>query len=315
MAFINGQEILFATLGAVVGNDAIIECDELPTANINYKAFYLVPDGLFWNDGEWHEVTSLDEIPLATQLTGSDVRDANGNLIKEISGIPGFIKLYNRSSGLELDALGRLCVAYATDDDIKTGVNKRNPIGPGSFKLALETFLPNISSTILSNAVKSVTNANINATGTVANLPPSTSSVKGYVDTGDKTVKDFVTQNLLNFKIHMIEKGEKFEVKPGMLALVLPYTTTLNPRTLTSWDGDNNPIVKNDDGEAVGMGATIIFSTDKVDGTNHWMAMMYVTTLSMSSNHNIYSKNCFIRNDYSGNEGSGRAYVYYLERN
>lgn len=136
--------------------------------------------------------------------------------------------------------------------------------------------------------------------------PPTTSAVYDF----GNSLKNLIMPNLLNFNLAIIEKGDRFEIKPGMFGLVLPYGS----QTLTSWDANGNPIVKDNDGSASGMGTTIFFSTDNDDDNNHWTAMLYLSTLTMKSNHGLYSDSIYIKNDYSGNEGTGRAYVYYISR-
>jgi hypothetical protein len=116
-----------------------------------------------------------------------------------------------------------------------------------------------------------------------------------------------ILPRLLNFKMASIEKGGTFTIKPGMLALVLPY----GDYTLSAHKADGTEI-------ATGMGTTMIFSAERdeaYDG-DYWMAAVYarsaMLTATVSSNHNRYSTDCYIKNNYSGNEGSGMAYVYYL---
>lgn len=120
-------------------------------------------------------------------------------------------------------------------------------------------------------------------------------------------VKNLIMPNLLNFKMATIAKGETFTITPGMLALILPY----GDYTLSAHKADGTEI-------ATGMGTTMIFSAerDEAYGGDYWAAFLYaknaVLGATVSSNHNRYSTDCYIKNNYSGNEGSGMAYVYYL---
>ena len=115
----------------------------------------------------------------------------------------------------------------------------------------------------------------------------------------------------VNFKLHKIPRKEKFEITPGMIALILPY----GDYTLSAHRNDDTTIVSN-------MGATLVMSTDRgadADNPNdYWVAFLYIKTATlmptMSTNHNLYTANCYIKNNDSGTSGTGYAYVYYLSR-
>lgn len=55
MAYINGNKILFSPVIRTGGN-AIIDVSSLPTTDINANAFYRTSEGIFWYDGEWHNI-------------------------------------------------------------------------------------------------------------------------------------------------------------------------------------------------------------------------------------------------------------------
>lgn len=123
----------------------------------------------------------------------------------------------------------------------------------------------------------------------------------------------------VNFKIEVVKPNGTFELKKGMIALILPYTTTTQSKTAYFFTSDGTNIL----GDGNGAGATMVFVTDAVNdnnemdknGNNHWMSLVYVSGITAKSNHNKYSSNCYFKNNYEikGTE-SGYAYVYYLER-
>lgn len=204
-------------------------------------------------------------------------------------GTAGLVYMYNESSGLRLDGDKRLCIASASESDIDAGTSHNKPIVPETMKYAMQT-----------NAF----------TGDISEILSTSGDAK--TPTGALAVKDFVLKNALNFKLHKIPRGETFEITPGMMALILPY----GDYTLSAHKSDGTTV-------ASSMGATIVMATDwgadADDANNYWVAFMYVRSATlmptMSSNHNQYSANCYIKNNDSGTSGSGYAYVYYLERN
>lgn len=111
------------------------------------------------------------------------------------------------------------------------------------------------------------------------------------------------------FKMKTIPSGGKFAIKPGMIALVLPYGNY----TLSLHKADGSTVVSS-------MGATIMFATDRdsIWNNGYWLACMYVkqATLmpTMASNHTLYTDECYIQNNYSDSDSStsDQAYVYYL---
>jgi hypothetical protein len=203
-----------------------------------------------------------------------------------VESIPGLVKLYNESSGLRL-ANERLCIASATKDEIDAGTSHNKPIVPETIKYAMQSksFKGDIDKILESSAD--------------ANTPPSAFSIR-----------KFVLKYALNFKMTTIEKGGTFTITPGMIALVFPY----GDYTLSAHKEDGTEI-------ASSMGTSMIFSVERdAEWENdYWMAVVYaknaVIGATVSSNHNRYSTNCYIKNNYSGNDGTGRAYVYYLSAN
>ena len=111
----------------------------------------------------------------------------------------------------------------------------------------------------------------------------------------------------LNFKLHKIPKGETFAIKPGMMGIILPSTT------LSAHVGSPTASAT-----VSSMGTTIFMATDTgADTSNpdsHWLALLYVSSISMKSNHNVYTSTCYIKNDDTSSSGT-YAYVYYIERN
>jgi hypothetical protein len=240
---------------------------------------------------------------------------------RQLRGSAGTVTLYNESSGLKLDTTNdnRLCIASATTADIDEGISVNKPIVPATIKYAIQ-------SKAYHKHLSSITSVDHED----AKTPPDSYWTKRYVDDKTKTytgdfsdvkdtpkyqgmipaasaVKNLVLANIMNFKMATIAKGETFTITPGMLALILPY----GDYTLSAHKADGTEI-------ATGMGTTMIFSAERdeaYDG-DYWMAAVYarsaMLTATVSSNHNRYSTDCYIKNNYSGNEGSGMAYVYYL---
>lgn len=202
---------------------------------------------------------------------------------------PGLVKLYNESAGLDIDAYGQLGIVAATKDEILKKESARKPIVPATMKYAMQenSFAGNLS-----------------------NITPTHEDA--YTPAGALAITNFVLKNALNFKLYKIPRGEMFEVKPGMIALVLPY----GDYTLSVHES------KTASAKISKMGATIIMATDKgadVEDTScYWAAFMYVKSATimptMSSNHTKYTQNCYIKNNDTGTSGTGYAYVYYLSR-
>ena len=273
MAYINGQEVLFTPFW---GWGGIIECETLPTENINKQSLYRTADGLFWYDTEWRKVIEEDNIVVPDKSQSQ-------------RGKAGLINLYNDSSGLTLDPQNenRLRIAAANTSDIDAATSQNKPIVPATFKFAMQNkaFKGDLSTIV----------------GTHADASTPASSF---------AINKFVMKYALHFKMDVIEKGGTFTIKPGMLALVMPY----GDYTLSVYNGGTTV--------ASSMGTTMIFAAERDSenwDNNYWMALVYAKkgtlgVASVSSNHNQYSSNCTIKNNYSGDEGSGRAYVYYLSK-
>ena len=144
---------------------------------------------------------------------------------------------------------------------------------------------------------------------------------KSDIDTGTSNNKPIVPAFMPyalqrfghNFKVAIVEKNATFEIKPGMIALVLPW--------------DKSSFYKPDGSEILTNGGTsIVIATDKVNGnnelsetgTNYWVAILSISGLSSSSKHNLYSTSsgcCYFKNAHNDTvsaSNSGRAYVYYL---
>lgn len=291
MAFIKGKEVFFFPFGSEGGG--IIESDELPTENIKTDSLYKTPDGLFWYDTEWHRV-----------IDDNDIVEPGTNSSNPL-GTAGLLRMYNDSSGVRLDEQKRLCIAAASTGEIHTGVSVNKPIVPATIKYALQD--------------KSYKGTFENLNGVDGQLPASSQAVKTLVDSrdnalktlitdGDSAVKDYVLQNLMHFKMDYLEKGQSFTLKPGMVALIMPY----GDYTLSLHNGSTTVVS--------GMGTTMIFAAER-DSKNwngdYWLAAVHVKrgtlgTPTVGSTHNKYSSNLTIKNNYSGSDGSGRAYVYYL---
>ena len=205
-------------------------------------------------------------------------------------GTAGLVYMYNESSGLTLDAQNenRLRIAAASTKDIDEGTSQNKPIVPANMKYAMQS--------------KSFTDD-------LSNILESSADAR--TPAGAFAIKDFVLKNALNFKLHKIPRGETFKITPGMMALILPY----GDYTLSAHKSDGTTV-------ASSMGATIVMATDwgadADNANNYWVAFMYVKSATlmptMSSNHNAYTANCYIKNNDSGTSGSGIAYVYYLSR-
>jgi hypothetical protein len=286
MAYINNKEILFSP--RITGMKALIHCaGGLPTVDINTNSFYEFEGNLYWYDEEWHTLGEGGTTDLVVPAQGSR---GNANF-KE--SIPGLIKLYNESAGINIDEYGQLGIAAATNQDISIGTSMRKPIVPKTMKYAMQ-----------SNSFN----------GNLANISPTSEDANTPV--GAFTVADFILKNLINFKLYKIPRGEMFEIKPGMMALVLPYgdyTLSLHESETSSAKVSN-------------MGATVVMATDwgaEEEDTNcFWVACMSAKTYkvlgveipTMGSNHTKYTSNCYIKNNDTGTSGTGYAYVYYISR-
>lgn len=224
--------------------------------------------------------------------TPSTSGGTNDIVVPDIStsqrGTAGLVYMYNKSSGLELDENQRLCISPASKDEITKKESARKPIVPTTMKHAMQA-----------NSFKGIIE-DIITTSDDIHTPPSA-----------LVVKEFVLKNALNFKFDKIPRGKTFTITPGMIALILPY----GDYTLSAHKSDNTTI-------ASSMGATIVMATDwgadYDNANNYWVAFMHVKKASlmptMSSNHNSYTSNCYIKNNDTGTSGTGYAYVYYLSR-
>ena len=199
-------------------------------------------------------------------------------------GSAGLVYMYNKSSGLRLDDDKRICIAAADSTDISEKTSMNKPIVAAMMEEAMQAnaFTGDIS-TILSSSTKADTPA------------------------GAFAIKDFVLKNVLNFKLYKIPKGGTFAIKPGMMGIILPSTT------LSTHVGSASASAS-----ISSMGTTIFMATDTgADASNpnsHWLAFLYVSSLSMKSNHTLYTSTCYIKNDDNSSSGT-YAYVYYIERN
>ena len=208
-------------------------------------------------------------------------------------GKAGLVYMYNASSGLSLDENQRICISAASKEDIAKKESARKPIVPATLKYAMQE-----------NSF----------TGNLADILSSSDDAKTPV--GAFAIKDFLLQNILNFKLYKIPRGEMFEIKPGMIGLVLPY----GDYTLSLHES------RNADAKVSNMGATVIMATDwGADADNSecfWVACMSAKSYkvlgvdipTMGSNHTSYTSNCYIKNNDSGTSGTGYAYVYYINR-
>lgn len=288
MAFINGKPTFFFPYGSGGSSDGgggIIECDVLPTEEIKTDTLYKTPDGLFWYDTGWHQLINDDDIVKPGTNSSNPL------------GTAGLVRLYNKSTGLRLDDYNRLCVAAATQDEISEGISANKPLTPDNIKFAVQ------------NKSYKGDFVGIHSTSSDKDTPASALAIKTFVENGDKSVRNFVLDNLLRFKMDYIEAGKSHPLEPGMIALILPY----GDYTLSLHNGSST-VISN-------MGATMIFSAER-DAENwnndYWLAAVYVKkgtlgTPTVASTHNKYSSNLTIKNNYSGSSGSGRAYVYYLK--
>lgn len=293
MAYINGQEILFSPRISITGNgsgiDAILPVESLPTENISTKHFYRTSDGVYWYDGEnWHE---LGECGIGDIVVPAQGSRGNSNFVESI---PGLVKLYNESAGLSLDEYGQLGIVAATTTDIDKEESLRKPIVPKTMRHAMRRYSYKASA--------------------LEGLYPGDEDE--YLPIAAITAKNFVLKNALNFKLYKIPRGEMFEVKPGMMALVLPY----GDYTLSLHESETSSA------KVSKMGATVVMATDwgadAEDGNCFWVACMSAKTYNvlgveiptMGSNHTKYTQNCYIKNNDTGTSGTGYAYVYYISR-
>lgn len=210
-----------------------------------------------------------------------------------VEGIPGLVKLYNESAGLNIDAYGQLGVVSATEEEITKGESLRKPITPKRMKYAMQQ-----------NSF----------TGDLNNISSTSDDAKTPV--GAFAVKHFLLQNMLNFKLYKIPREGMFEIKPGMMAVILPY----GDYTLSLHES------RSSSAKVSSMGATVITATDwgadSEDPQCFWVSVMHAKSYkvlgvdipTMASNHTKYTSNCYIKNNDSGTSGTGYAYVYYLSR-
>ncbi len=129
---------------------------------------------------------------------------------------------------------------------------------------------------------------------------------------------EFISKNLLNFKIEIVPPGETFPITPGMICLIQPYTTTSQSYTVAFYTELGNAIVEK-------AGASLVWASDPVHSDNtmndagnyYWVAIPYTYLGTVKFNHNRYyvSQPIYFKNNYSvsGTE-TGYAYVYYLSR-
>lgn len=118
-----------------------------------------------------------------------------------------------------------------------------------------------------------------------------------------------------NYKMAIVPKNEKFEIKPGMIAIVFPW--------------DKSHFYKpNDEGIITNGGTSIVFATDRLGddnkpnskGTKYSTAIISISGLTSKSSHDTYSIEsgyCYFKNAHNDTvdaNNTGNAYVYYLER-
>lgn len=248
--------------------------------------------------------------------------------------IPGLVKLYNESSGLRLDGKQRLCIAAASEYDIDQGVSVNKPIVPATLKKAMS------SKTVKAGDFRNIgTDSEVQGT---AMLPPASIVVKNYIDSTksysgdfsdvdayepaydlkfptvtaikkyvDKSLKNFEVPSPLKFRLARVPKNGTFEIKPGMIAIILPWKKSY------FYTPDNTAIIE-------GAGTSIVFATDRMNGddvimdngTNYWVSILSISGITSTSKHDVYSlssgKHCYFKNTHDDTSGSGAAYVYYL---
>lgn len=199
-------------------------------------------------------------------------------------GTPGLVAMYNESSGLTLDKDDRIVVASATAAEISAKQSARKPIVPNTMAYAMmvNSFLGNMANS------EEITDDR---------LPPSIRSVLQLV------------QNTMNFGVAYLEKGQTFTVKKGMFAMVFPY----GGNTLSFWTKDKTKAID-------GMGTTIALATPELEDSyttkgHQRVAMFYLTgtlTNPVKTNQDKWMPGCYFKNDYTGSDGSGIAYVFYM---
>lgn len=229
---------------------------------------------------------SLNEMP----QVGLVVPDkGNRNDVPFVSGTPGTIALYNRSSGLELRDLKsdtgvnygpRLHVACANQDEIDVN-NVNNPVSPYYFAYAMKK-------RTYKGAVSSVPDAD-------KDLPPSVGVVKDAL-------------SAMGFKINLklLAPKQSFTLPPSTFALVSPYSAQF--KGTPNSGGDPSTIDLS--------GITLLWVTDKLnadmamDANGAYYRCMLLTPsgISLSSKHYLYRTGCQIYNNHS----SGTTYVYYV---
>lgn len=199
-------------------------------------------------------------------------------------GNPGLIYMYNESSGLTLDKDNRIVVASANATEIAAKQSARKPIVPNTMAYAMmvNSFLGNMANS---------------AEITDDRLPTSIRSVLQLV------------QNTMNFGVAYLEKGQTFTVKKGMFAMVFPY----GGNTLSFWTKDKSKAID-------GMGTTIVLATPELEDSyttkgHQRVAMFYLAeslTNPVKTNQDKWMPGCYFKNDYTGSDGSGIAYVFYM---
>lgn len=116
-------------------------------------------------------------------------------------------------------------------------------------------------------------------------------------------------------KFAWIGKNGTFEIKPNMIALIMPWDGS------TFYHGDPS-----NGGTDLGLSSattSFVIASGRVDSESYMneegdyfrAAIVYATTLSVKSNQNMYSvdKGLWFKNAHNKTSGSGNAYIFYIE--
>ena len=231
--------------------------------------------------------TALETIPTSIPSVTPD--RSNRNDVPFVSGTPGVVALYNRSSGLELRELisdagvnygPRLHVACATTDDIKGG-NQNNPIAINNFAYAMKMKSYQGSLDSLPDADK--------------DLPPSADVVRAAL-------------SAMGFKVKLkiLNSGQSFALPPSSFVLVAPYSAQF--KGTPEYNGDPSTIDLS--------GVSFLWVTEKLgadmtanaNGAYYRCMILTPSGISLSSKHYLYRTGAYIYNNHS----SGKTYIYYV---
>ena len=342
MVLLNEQEIMFAQM--LSGSSAIIECDTLPTTDIDNKSLYKTPTGLYWyGNGGFNKVLNRnDPNDIVTAAVGSSSNPG----FKE--SVPGLVKLYNDSSGLRLDGSGNLCIAQARDAQDKTGndlsasIEQKNrsvnrPITPSNLQYALSQFVPLVTfaGSIADEEETDKTAASVGAvkkygedtlkkyaddsasSAASAALSSAESKINSKATETLNSAKDYTDNKVKNAGIKLAIKRATiapngiWKINPGIFAIIFPWdkaTFLLNPET-------------NDDVTLEG-GVSLVWSTNP-GGSQFDIAVLSLGDIwdisnLVQSHHDTYYINnyCVVKNTITGSldaGDTGYAYVYYID--